>query len=87
MLRPSSGDVIRHNRKWGGGANAERRAGTVGAGVSVGDVNGQHGGGQHVRAAEQLGFLHLSGQTATSRVRGVSPHHHLAKIFKWRRKE
>lgn len=87
MLCLSSGDVIRHNRKWGGGDNPERRAGTVGSGVSVGDVNGQHGGGQHVRAAEQLGFLHLSGQTATSRVRGVSPHDVLAKVFKWRHKE
>lgn len=68
MLCLSSDDVIGHNRKWGGGDNPEQRAGTVGAGISVGDINSQHGGGQHVRAAEQLSFLPLSGQSATSRV-------------------
>lgn len=81
----SSDDVTGHNRNWGGGDNTEQRTGTAGAGVSVGDISNQHGGGQHVRAAEQLGFLHLSGQTATSRVRGVSSHDDLAEAFGWSR--
>ena len=65
-------DVAWRNRKWGGGASRSWRANPAVAGVPVGGLGGQHGGSQHVRAAEQLGHIHLTGQTATPWVRWLS---------------
>lgn len=69
------GDCSRSNRQRKGGADPLRGAGTAGscpAGVcgsgrwTRGRVVDGGGGGQHVWPAEQLGHLHLRGQTARS---------------------